>query len=213
MEDFILSDKNRLFLDMLRDIDEVNRAVGCKSYVWGGFAVDIFEGRFLREHGDLDLFTQDLLLHRNTLEQAYTERDYTVTFLDRFRILEIRRGEIHAGMNPLLMQGKTAQWQHIGGEGSLYFPVDWLDATPRMFYDSPAYLAGMRFEYAIKTKTALLYPPQERTLREKDKIAAAYWKKQLQAQGISPEEMLPRIWGYNPFWYELGYEEYYWPVL
>ena len=41
------------YFDVMRDVYDVCAALGLKSYIWGGFAVDILHGSLTRGHGDL----------------------------------------------------------------------------------------------------------------------------------------------------------------
>ena len=52
--------KNQEYRKMMKDIYHVSEMSGLKSFVWGGFVVDILQGEFTREHGDLDCFTEHL---------------------------------------------------------------------------------------------------------------------------------------------------------
>jgi len=49
-----LSSHNQHYLTFLKDIYEVSNACATVTYIWGGFTIDILEGRFLRKHHDLE---------------------------------------------------------------------------------------------------------------------------------------------------------------
>ncbi len=91
------------------------------------------------------------------------------------------------------------------------FPAEWLDDTPRTFYDTSAYTSGIRFEYAIKSRPRLFSP--EWDIREKDDTALRYLKEMMEKEGIYPEDIYKHIWSYNPYWSDMGYEEYDMPVV
>lgn len=207
----MVSEKNQQYLRMLEDIFQVSQAVGTKTFLWGGMALDVWEGQFLREHGDLDGFTENLVEHLDSLMEEYRRQGYDVQYMHEFSMLQISRGLVHASFNPLKIDGKTAQWKHIGEDGSVYFPAQWLDAVPRPFCGVSVYTAGIRFEYAIKTKISMLHPQWQ--LREKDRIAINRMKEMLQAQSIAEEDIYPWIWSYNPYWYKLGYDEFFRPTV
>ncbi|HHY22851.1 MAG TPA: hypothetical protein GX527_01240 [Clostridiaceae bacterium] len=67
------SDSNSSYLEMMRDVFEVSSVCSVKTYIWGGFVIDIFEGKFLREHGDLDGFVENMMsvLGACSKKQAY----------------------------------------------------------------------------------------------------------------------------------------------
>ncbi len=71
---------NQHYLAFLRDIYEVSNACSTTTYIWGGFTIDILEGRFLRDHGDLDGFTLNLLDVLQDMTELYEARGYAATF-------------------------------------------------------------------------------------------------------------------------------------
>jgi len=207
-----ISEKNRQYIILLKDIFDISSELGIMTYIWGGFAVDIWEGRLLREHGDLDGFTENLNENIEDLMELYKARGYEVTFNKEFSMLKVEKDTVHAGFNPLKFNGKTAEWKHIGDEGSVFFPVGWLDEIPRDFYGVKIFTAGIKFEYALKTKVSMLNP--EWQLREKDREAITYIKEKLQAQNIDEvEDIYKWFWSYNPFWYKRGYDEFFRPTV
>ena len=44
-----LSPHNQHYLTFLKDIYEVSKACATVTYIWGGFTIDILEGRFLMD--------------------------------------------------------------------------------------------------------------------------------------------------------------------
>ncbi len=206
-----LSEKNRAYLDLIADVYEVSAAHSSRTYIWGGLTIDIFENRFLRDHHDLDGFTLNLEDISDRLATAYAKRGYQTKFDREFLILKIEKGGVHAGFNPLEISGDVARWMHIGREGSVYFPAGWLDATPRLFYGSKVYTAGIRFEYAIRTKGGMLNP--EWKPRDKDREATEYLERAIERENIRPQDIYEWIWSYNPFWYRRGYTEFFRPTV
>jgi hypothetical protein len=71
-----VSANNRRYLAFLRHIYEVSNACSTTTYIWGGFTIDVLEGRFLREHHDLDGSTLNLLDVRHDLAALCEERGY-----------------------------------------------------------------------------------------------------------------------------------------
>lgn len=206
-----VSERNIAYLDMMRDIYGVSAAHSTKTYICGGFTIDIFESRFLREHGNLDGFTENLTELFPSLSASYQGLGYAVKYNKELQMLEIRKDGAFASFNPLNIDGKTARWRHIGDGGSVFFPAEWLDTEPRGFYDAEVYTSGFRFEYAVKTKAALLGP--EREPRDKDLIAVKYLKNMLRRMSVTPGDVYKWIWSYNPYWYKKGYEEYFRPAV
>lgn len=195
---------------MLRDVFEVSAESGLKSYVWGGLAVDILKGEWTRDHGDADLFCEDLVDHLGALRAGYEARGYETKYLPDFWMLQIRRGDVHAGFNMVRNIDGIAHWHHIGMHGTVFFPYEWLDRTPADFCGAPAYTVGLRLAYALKACPRLLSP--EWKGRPKDKADLALLSDMLRLRDIDKSEFLGRVWAHNPFWYARGYAEYEYPV-
>lgn len=206
-----LSDSNRVQLALLRDIYEVSCLCGTQTYIWAGMVRDIISGHFLRDHGDVDGFTLNLWELRDDLAALYRQRGYVVSFLEEFHILRIDRDGVHAAFNRLEVDGDTAMWRHIGDQGTVYFPRQWLVDTPLQFYDVPVLISGIEFEFAIKTHPQLLSPTWHG--REKDVEAIHWLSERLAERQIAAEDVLKRIWSYNPFWVKHGYPEYALPTV
>ena len=206
-----LSASNEFKLSFIRDIWEVSQEASTKTYFWAGIAKDISNDRFESEHGDIDGFTVDLLNKRETLTQLYERRGYKVKFLEAFHILRIDKNGEHAGFNRLDIENEVALWRHIGPEGTLYFPSEWLSNTPIDFYDTKAFISGLEFEYCIKTHPELLNPDWKG--RQKDKETALWAKSRLIEKGQDPENLFERVWSYNPFFAKRGNKEYWLPKI
>ncbi len=102
-------------------------------------------------------------------------------------------------------------WRHIGDEGTVYFPVTWLDQAPRDFYGTRVYSAGLQLDYALKTNIRLTHATWEP--REKDRVAVAQLKAAMAVEGLDPEVFLRQVWSFNPFWAKRGHPEYAMPVV
>ena len=205
------SRENQRYLTFLRDIYEVSQACQTVTYIWGGFTLDIVEGRFLREHHDLDGFTHGLLELLPTLTELYAQRGYATTFREDIHMLVIAKEGLHAAFNRLDIDGDIAMWRHIGEEGTVYFPVGWLDAAPRPFYDTWVYSAGLQLDYTLKSNIRITHATWE--LRDKDHEALEQLERALAAAELDPEEFLRQVWSFNPFWAKRGYPAYAMPMV
>ena len=99
----------------------------------------------------------------------------SVQFRDDIDMLIIAKDDLHAAFNRLEVDGPIAMWRHIGDEGTVYFPVDWLDAAPRDFYGVQVYSAGVQLDYVLKTNIRMF--DAERELREKDHAAIEHLRR------------------------------------
>lgn len=119
-----ISESNRGYLEFLRDIYEVSVSCSTRTYIWGGFTIDILEGRFLREHKDLDGFAANMLMVLDQMMMLYKEKGYRTKFFEDVHMLEIRKGDLHASFNRLETEEGIAMWRHIGDQGTVYFPEE-----------------------------------------------------------------------------------------
>lgn len=203
--------RNQEYLKIMEDIYHVSQKSGLKSFVWGGFAVDILQGEFTREHGDLDCFTEKLDENREMLRQQYEALGYSVSYMEEFWMLRIEKNGMHASFNSVRDIDGIAHWYHIGPRGTVYFPYDWLDRTPRLFYGIPVYTIGEKMAYVLKSSARLLNP--EWRMREKDCADIARLERLLDMKAEEREEIKKKVWSHNPYWYARGYEECYYPIL
>ena len=201
-----ISQKNLRFLNFIEDIYEISTICSTKTYVWGGFTIDIFEGKPLREHSDLDGFVVNMIDVLDEISVLYRKRGYETNFLEDIQMLQVEKGEIRGSFNCLEFNEEAAMWKHIGDDGVVYFPKNWLDTSPRVFCGKKVYTSGVKFEYAIKTKTNLLSPESERQLREKDRIAIQYLENVMKIEKIDKEDLYSKISSYNPYWIRKGFE-------
>jgi len=206
-----LSSHNQHYLAFLKDIYEVSNACATVTYIWGGFTIDILEGRFLREHHDLDGFTLNLLDVRDRMMALHEHKGYTTQFREDIDMLVIAKGDLHAAFNRLEIDGEIAMWRHIGNEGTVFFPVDWLDNAPRDFYDAKLFSAGIQLDYTLKTNIRMIHATWD--LREKDRAAIVVLEKVMAARGMDPEEFLRHLWSFNPYWAKRGYPAYAMPTV
>jgi len=158
-----MNEHNQKYIAIMQDIYDVSAELGLKSFVWGGFAVDILHGAFTREHSDLDCFTENLVENLDALTKKYKSLGYVVNYYEELWMLEIRKGDIHAAFNTVKNIDGIAHWHHAGAHGTLFFPYEWLDDKPRNFYGTQVYTCGIEVAYIIRMVHA------EWSSRDKDK--------------------------------------------
>ena len=208
----MISNKNKTFLQILKDISEVSERLDAKIYIWGGFVIDLIEGKFVREHDDLDGFILNMDSILNELISEFEKREYTVKYNEKFRILAIYKGDLHAAFNILYENKGIAEWQHIGENGSVYFPYEWLDQKPRIFYEIEIYTSNIQFEYCFRNIAPLVNPEWSKR-RVKDIKAIKYYTEKLCSEDINIMQIEGEIWSYNPFWIDFGHNPFKPPVL
>ena len=136
----------------------------------------------------------------------FLQKGYAVTFLDEIDMLQVKRNGCGAAFNRLEIDNDIAMWRHIGNEGTVFFPVNWLSNTTYNFYDARMLVSGAELEYSIKANVKLLSTVWQP--RQKDIESLEYWTNVLKQENINPESLLHEIWCDNPYWEKLGYEGY-----
>ncbi len=141
----------------------------------------------------------------------YAARGYATEFREDIDMLTIRKDGLHASLNRLEADGPIAMWRRIGDEGTVYFPVEWLDAAPRDFYGVPVYTAGIQLDYTLKTNIRMIHATWN--LREHDHAVIAALEQMMAQYDLNPEDFLRHVWSFNPYWVKQGYPEYAMPTV
>jgi hypothetical protein len=198
-------------IECISDIVDSSNKLNIKSYVWGGYVQDIIEGKILREHKDIDMFIENMDEHIEKL--GHELKDFKFDYHNNIKMLKLEKNGIKITINPIIFINETAIWKHIGEQGFINFPKNWLDKDFRHFYDIKVLTSGYKFEYCVRRIIKYMNPNWTKNIREKDIIANKYYENILKENGIKPSELLEKIWGYNPFWLKDGYNGYEAPVL
>ena len=199
---------NDNYLSIFSELYEFSQATGYRCYIWGGFVQDILSGVILRTHKDIDCFIENLDTNIEIIEKYFYKKGYQCHFNSEFLMLTIEKYNQHVSINPIHFKDKLiAEWKHIGNQGSITFPIKWLDTEYRMFYNIPVLTAGSKFEYVFRELIEYLNP--EWKPRIKDKSAKKYFRK-LEEDN---RELFEEFTSYNPFWLKKGYADNTPPVL
>jgi hypothetical protein len=205
-----MTELNQRYLAVINDIYAVSTDLGLKSYVWGGFAVDILNGEFTRGHDDLNCFAENLDENIEELTARYEALGYEAQYLPDFWMLIIKKGDTHATFTSVRNVDGIAHWYHAGPRGTVFFPYDWMDKEPHDFYGVKAYTFGIEMAYTLKNNVRLINPEWQN--REKDKADITILDKIISARGIDKLQLLKSVWSHNPYWYAKGYGDYYFPI-
>ncbi len=175
------SERNQKHLGAMRLVENVSGSLNAVSWIWGGFTADVYVGRILRDHDDLDCLTSNL----HALKPKFTE-----TFLsDGWQSKNLINGDlklkkdgiqVHLGNVEL---GETAKWTHNGERGSLLFPVSWLGFDLVEFSGMELHVIAPELQYVLEEPPELLTP--DWVLREKDIIEKEYLQGILIRRGIN----------------------------
>jgi hypothetical protein len=180
---------NDEFLAAMKQVEEFSTALKTTSWVWGGLTTDVYEGRFLREHDDLDCLTLNL----HTLMQPLANRFQDAGWKSRELVngdLKLERSGIKIHLGHVVFS-EEVRWTHNGDLGSLYFPVEWLVQKPRPFYSIEVHVVAPELQYVLLDDPHLLNP--DWTPREKDLVAKEYLKSWLAINCTATENLRTKI--------------------
>ncbi len=107
-----LSERQKQQLQFLDDNYEISCMCSTKTYIWCGLVMDTLEGRFLREHKDIDGFTLNLLDSKGDMDAMFKERGYTTEFLTDIDMFRIHKDGYGTAFNRLEFNYETANNEH-----------------------------------------------------------------------------------------------------
>lgn len=177
-------------LNTMNTLNDVASALKTTVYIWGGLAQDIYEGRFLREHSDIDC----LMLNRNTiqeeLEKTFIQKGWSV--VDVNGVLSIKKdgSKIHLGNIEPLNDG-LLKYTFFGGFAFIAFPKTWLKQKAVRFCGLNVLTTEPEFEYAMRAHSRKKDPTKE--VREKDKIAMKFFEEKLRLKRKNLDEVLAEM--------------------
>ncbi len=174
-----LSEQNQKNLEAMRLVESVSRSLKTVSWIWGGFTTDIYMGRILREHDDLDYLTLDLHLLRSKFAEVFSSHGWQAENLVNGDLKRKKDGiKVHLGN---VECGEVATWTHNGEKGSLLFPVSWLILDVVEFSGMELHVVASELQYVLKECPELLNP--DWLIREKDVIEKEYLQDILIKEG------------------------------
>jgi hypothetical protein len=172
-------------LQALKLVEDISTALYTTSWIWGGLAVDIYQGHLLREHHDLDYLTLGLQDLKEPMIDSFQEYGWKCARLINGDI-QIKKDEAELQFGNVTCSTE-ARWTHNGDLGSIYFPPEWLQQSAIGFYDVGVHVVTPEFQYALLAHPELLN--RKWALREKDIAAKAYLKALLENKGINQSNL------------------------
>lgn len=175
------SEKEKIYLETLRLLNEFSEQIGTRTYVFGGLTLDIWVGGLLRSHHDIDCLTENLHSLEDEFDQLFSHAGYETKHLtnDDFKA---EKGDVKVQFGHLDIKDGRVEWTHNGDKGSIFFPEDWLDRDAHDFYGSKAYTVKPELEYVLKIHPELMNP--EWIPRNKDLAARQKLTEILQSRSI-----------------------------
>lgn len=175
----MLSNKNQLNLLAMRLVEAYSKNLSTVSWVWGGFTIDIYENRILREHDDLDYLTLNLHVLILEFTKLFEHNGWRARLLENGD-LKLKREGIKIQLGHIELFDK-AHWTHNGDKGSIWFPSEWLSV----------HVVEPEFQYVLLEYPQLLnfdWKP-----REKDILARNYLKCRIESRGIHPQSLFEQV--------------------
>jgi hypothetical protein len=165
-----LSAKDRKYLDTITVVEHVSTSLKTVSWIWGGFTTDIYMGRILREHDDLDYLTLNLHGLQTKFVEVFSEHGWEAKNVVNGDLKLKKDGiKVHLGNVEF---SDVAKWTHNGEKSSLLFPVSWLSLDAVEFYGSELHVVAPELQYVLKEHPELMNP--DWLIREKDVIEKKY---------------------------------------
>jgi hypothetical protein len=146
-------------------VEEITSNLGIQVYVWGGFTIDIYSNKILRDHKDVDHLIVNLYDHIPKLKKQFVQRGWKTEIL-RNGDLGIKKDKSNIQFGHLEIK-KDAKWYHNGEKGTIIFPKDWLNPNSLQFLNFKVHAVYPEFQYVLKKNPKFMNPLWE--IREQDK--------------------------------------------
>ena len=189
----MMQEQTGLCLATMALVEALSARLGTLSYLWGGCALDAYEGRILRAHRDIDYMTVGLAGLGPQFAALFREAGWEATWTPNAMVTARTEG-IHIALGALDL-GDEATWWDNGDLGYVRFPAAWLRPQPVDLDGVPVHVVEPEFEYMIKSRPRLLNP--DWNLKERHIAARERLREILQARGVDPESLYPRVSHYT----------------
>ncbi len=181
--------RNRVLQTAMRLVEAISAQLGTTSYIWGGFTMDIYEGRMLREHGDLDYLTVDLERLKPQLAALFAQHRWPCKVVANGD-LSPRRGGFRMQLGNITLD-EGVRWSFNGDKGFVVFPRTWLLAEPVCFCGVQVHVVAPEFEYMVKCCPQIFNPDWHARPRESEALARV--RSMLEARGVDPDHLYYQI--------------------
>ena len=182
-------------------IEAIAAELGTSAYIWGGWAPDIYQGRFLREHSDIDCFIVDLYrlftpFNERLLQESWqvgdpldghllwAKRDGVKLHLGHIEIDAPQKGGVDSN-------GCIVNWKHNGNHGSIFFPTDWLRKEAVRFLGLEVHVVEPQLGYVLKMNPRLMNP--DWTSRDKDRADLEVLRAMLLEKQVDLDSLLLQV--------------------
>ncbi len=166
-------------------VEQVSASLHTFSWIWGGWVSDIYAGRVLREHHDVDYLMLHLREREDEIAHWFVARGWTALILSNGD-LGLRRLSARMELGRVILGGE-ARWMHDGEKGSLWFPRDWLEPEPVPFCGRVVHVVQPELQYVLLEHPELLDPcwkPRPKDLADRENLALL-----LRQRGMNPASL------------------------
>ncbi len=185
----MVSRHSRIHLAAMRLVEAISASLGTTSYIWGGFTLDIYQGRLLREHHDLDYLTVDLARLKPQFVALFARHRWPVRELSNGDLSPRRSGlKVQLGQIALV---DGARWAFNGAKGYLVFPLGWLDPHPVRFCGVDVHVVRPELEYVVKICPQMFNP--DWAVREQEVEAREQLRAMLKPRYPEPDHLLDQV--------------------
>jgi hypothetical protein len=184
-----MKNRNESNLHAMELVESYSKNLKTISWVWGGFTVDIYENRMLREHDDLDYLTLNLHDLIPGFSELFASCGWQVNVLENGD-LRLKREDVKIQLGHVEVSDK-ARWTHNGEKGSIWFPSNWLNLEPVNFCGVEIHVIKPEFQYVMIERPQMLNPNWKH--RDKDISAQKYLRNFIAAKGISPQTLFEQV--------------------
>lgn len=181
--------RNELPLSAMELVETFSKSLKTTSWIWGGFTIDIYENRILREHDDLDYLTLNLHSLIPKFSELFASDRWQVNVLENGDLkLQRENTKIHLGHVEL---SDKARWTHNGDKGSIWFPATWLNFESVNFCGVEIHVVNPEFQYVMIERPQMLNPNWKH--RVKDISAQKYLRSFIEGNEVMPQTLFEQV--------------------
>lgn len=184
-----MENRNELHFSAMKLVEAYSSSLKTISWIWGGFAVDIYENCLLREHDDLDYLTLNLHSLIPQFSKLFAGSGWQVNVLENGD-LKVKREGVKIQLGHVEVSEK-ARWTHNGKKGSIWFPRDWLHLQSVNFCGVEVHVVKPEFQYVMIERPQILNPNWKH--RDKDILAQKYLRSCIESKGIIPQSLFEHV--------------------
>ena len=144
----------------------LSKEINTTAFIWGGLVPDIYLGKILRPHDDIDYLVLNLKQHFVNLEKRLQKYNYNTEKLANGD-LKASQDDFKIHLGDIEIHNDKFRWFHDGEKNVLKFPIRWLNFEPHDFLGITVHVIRPEMQLYLKENPTVLNPNW--TIRNKDK--------------------------------------------